>query len=480
MSFRSLHDFVLFLEERRQMKRIRQPVSPLLEITEIADRVVKNDGLALLFENVAGSSFPVLINVFGSEQRTAWALGCEKLDDLAQELGELIKTQPPQNLIDKIKMIPKLAQVAKFMSKKVSSGACQEMVMDPPDLSKLPIIKCWPKDAGRFITFGMVITKDPNTHIRNVGIYRMQVLDNQSTAMHWQMQKTGRRHFEAYKESGGEMPVAVAIGGDPAMTWAACAPMPDGLDEFLLAGFVRKKGVELVKCKTNDLEVPADADFILEGYVDPKEELVTEGPFGDHTGYYTPPELFPKFHVTAITHRKNPIYFTTIVGRPPMEDAWMGKAVERIFLPLLQMTFPEVIDMHVPAVACFHNLAILSIKKQYPGHAKKIMHSLWGMGQMMTNKCLIVVDHDVDVQDLYEVTWRVTNNIDAERDIVFAEGPIDHLDHAAPRQFVGSKMGIDATRKWKEEEHYREWPEDIEMDEETKRQVDQIWKELGL
>lgn len=480
MSFRSLNDFVLFLEERHQLKRVRQPVSSILEITEIADRAVKNGGPALLFENVVSSQFPVLINAFGSEQRTAWALGCEKLDDLARELSELIKTQPPQNLIDKIKMIPKLAQVAKFMPKKVSSGACQEAIMDPPDLSKLPILKCWPKDAGHFITFGMVITKDPNTHIRNVGIYRMQVLDNQSTAMHWQMQKTGRRHFEIYKERGEKMPVAVAIGGDPAMTWAACAPMPDGLDEFLLAGFCRKKGVELVNCQTNDLEVPADADFIIEGYVDPKEEFVTEGPFGDHTGYYTPPELFPKFHVTAITHRNNPIYLTTIVGKPPMEDAWMGKAVERIFLPLLQMTFPEVVDMHVPAVACFHNLAIIAIKKQYPGHAKKIMHSLWGMGQMMTNKCLIVVDYDVNVQDLYEVTWRVANNIDAKRDIVIVEGPIDHLDHAASRQFVGSKMGIDATRKWKEEEYYREWPEDIEMDEATKRRVDSIWKILGL
>lgn len=480
MSFRSLNDFVLFLEERRQLKRIRQPVSSILEITEIADRTVKNGGPALLFENVDGFKFPVLINAFGSEQRTAWALGCEKLDELAQELCALIKTQPPQNLIDKIKMIPKLAQVANFMPKKVSRGICQEIVMDPPDLSKLPILKCWPKDAGRFITFGLVITKDPNTNLRNVGIYRMQVLDNQSTAMHWQMQKTGRRHFEIYKERGEKMPVAVAIGGDPAMTWAACAPMPDGLDEFLLAGFVRKKGVELVKCKTNDLEVPVDADFVIEGYVDPAEPLVTEGPFGDHTGYYTPPELFPKFHVTAITHRNNPIYLTTIVGRPPMEDAWMGKAVERIFLPLLQMTFPEVVDMHVPAVACFHNLAIIAIKKQYPGHAKKIMHSLWGMGQMMTNKCLIVVDHDVNVQDLYEVTWRVANNIDAKRDIVIVEGPIDHLDHAASRQFVGSKMGIDATRKWKEEEYYREWPEDIEMDAETKRRVDQIWKVLGL
>ena len=286
------------------------------------------------------------------------------------------------------------------------------------------------------------------------------------------------RHFERYKELKQKMPVAVAIGGDPAHTWAACAPLPDNMDEFLMSGFVRKKAVELVKCQTNDLHVPADADFVLEGYVDPAEAFVSEGPFGDHTGYYTPQEMFPRFHVTRITHRKNPVYFTTVVGRPPMEDAWMGKAVERIFLPLMRLTFPEIVDVHLPIAACFHNMAIIAIKKQYPGHAKKIMHSLWGMGQMMTNKALIVVDHDVNVQNLYEVTWRVSNNIDAKRDFIFVDGPVDHLDHASSRQFVGSKVGIDATRKWKEEDYHQTWPEDIEMDQQTKEKVDKIWKRL--
>lgn len=480
MAFNSLKDFCLFLGERKQLKRISAPVSPKLEITEIADRLVKAGGPALLFEKVNGSPFPLLINAFGSEKRMAWALGVERLEDIARELGQLVKTQPPQKLIDKIRMLPKLAKVAAFLPKKTAHGPCQQVVMDPPDLSKLPILTCWPKDAGPFITFGMVITRDPDTGIRNVGIYRLQVLDKQSTAMHWQMHKVGRRHFERYRELNLRMPVAVAIGGDPALTWSACAPLPDGVDEFLMAGFVRKKPVTLVRAITQDILVPAEADFILEGYVDPKEPFVTEGPFGDHTGYYTPPEPFPKFHVTAITHKQSPIYLTTIVGKPPMEDEWIGKAVERIFLPLLRLTFPEIRDIHLPAAACFHNLALISIKKQYPGHAKKIMHSLWGMGQMMTTKCLIVVDHDVNVQNLYELTWRVANNIDARRDITFAEGPIDHLDHAAARQFVGSKMGIDATRKWPEEEHYRPWPEDIVMDPAVKKRIDAMWKQLGL
>lgn len=481
MAFKSLGDFVRFLEERKELKRISHPVDPKLEITEIADRLVKKgNSPALLFENVKGSEFPLLINAFASEKRMAWALGIEKLDDLAAELAELIKTQPPQSLIDKIRMLPKLARIASFMPKKTGSGACQEVVMDPPDLTKLPVLTCWPKDGGPFITFGTVYTKDPDTGIRNVGLYRLQVFDGQTTALHWQMHKTGRRHFERYRERGEKMPVAVAIGGDPALTWAASAPLPDGIDELLMAGFIRKKTVELSACRTNELFVPADADFVIEGFVDPKEEFVMEGPFGDHTGYYTPQEPFPKLHVTAITHRKNPIYFTTIVGRPPMEDGWMGKATERIFLPLLQMIHPEVVDMHLPPVACFHNLALISIKKQYPGHAKKIMHSLWGTGQMMTNKLLVIFDHDVNVQDLHEVVWRLTNNIDAKRDITFVEGPVDHLDHASSRQFVGSKMGIDATRKWKEEEYYQTWPEDVAMDAATKRRVDEIWEKLSF
>jgi 4-hydroxy-3-polyprenylbenzoate decarboxylase len=326
----------------------------------------------------------------------------------------------------------------------------------------------------------MVITRDPDTGRRNVGLYRMQVLDKNSTAMHWQIHKVGSRHFQRYKELKQKIPVAVALGGDPVLTYTATAPLPDGIDEFLFAGFLKGEAVEMVPCLTQDLQVPASSDFILEGYIDPEEALVEEGPFGDHTGYYTPVENFPRFHVTKITQRKDPIYLSTIVGRPPMEDTFLGKATERLFLPLVQMTFPEIIDMNLPPEACFHNLCILSIKKSYPGHAQKIMHSLWGMGQMMFCKCFIVVDHDVNVHDLTDIVWRVSNNIDAKRDIVFVEGPVDHLDHASPRQFIGSKMGIDGTRKWKEEGYDREWPEDIEMDGKVKDRVTALWKTLGI
>jgi 4-hydroxy-3-polyprenylbenzoate decarboxylase len=326
----------------------------------------------------------------------------------------------------------------------------------------------------------MVITRNPDNHKRNVGLYRMQVLDKTSTAMHWQIHKTGAQHYRRYQELKQKIPVAVAIGGDPALTYTATAPLPEQVDEFLFAGFLKGSPVEMVPCLTQDLEVPASADFILEGYIDPNEALVDEGPFGDHTGYYTPVEKFPRFHITKVTQRKDPIYLTTIVGIPPMEDAYLGKATERLFLPLIQATFPEVIDMNLPPEACFHNLCILSLKKSYPGHAKKIMHSLWGMGQMMFCKCFIVVDHDVDVHNIGEIVWRVSNNIDARRDTVFVEGPVDHLDHASPQQFLGSKMGIDATRKWKEEGYEREWPRDIRMDETIRKKIDALWKILNI
>ncbi|HKX12670.1 MAG TPA: menaquinone biosynthesis decarboxylase, partial [bacterium] len=364
--------------------------------------------------------------------------------------------------------------------KTTSHASCQEIVWDEVDLSLLPILKCWPQDGGRFITLPMVITRDPDSGRRNVGLYRMQVLDKSSTAMHWQIHKVGARHFQRYKELKQKIPVAVAIGGEPVLTYTATAPLPDQVDEFLFAGYLKGSPVELVDCLTNDLQVPASADFVLEGYIDPNEALVDEGPFGDHTGYYTPVEKFPRFHVTKITQRRDPVYLTTIVGIPPMEDKFLGLATERLFLPLVQMTFPEVIDMYLPPEACFHNLCILSIKKSYPGHAQKIMHALWGMGQMMFCKCFIVVDHDVDVQNVTEIVWRVSNNIDAKRDLVLVEGPVDHLDHASPRQFVGAKMGIDATRKWKEEGYEREWPQDIRMSEEVKRKVDDLWPSLKL
>lgn len=481
----SLRHFINFLESKNQLIRIQDPIRAELEITEITDRVTKAGGPALLFENVIKvdgqkSQFPLLINSYGTWQRMAWALGVEDVEQIAREIDEVIKTQPPSGLLDKLRMIPKLAKLGSYLPKTVSKGACQQVVQAPVDLSILPYLKCWPQDGGPYITFPVVITKDPDTGIRNVGTYRMQVFDKQTTGMHWQIHKGGAKHFQRYRELRQKIPVAVVLGGDPTYGYAATAPLPDNVDEMILAGFIRKQGVEMVRCKTIDLEVPADADFILEGYVDPMEPLVQEGPFGDHTGYYSLADNYPLFHVTAITHRKDAIYPTTIVGPPLQEDGFIGKASERIFLPLIKTTFPEIRDMNLPIEACFHNLAIVSIKKQYPGHAKKMMHSFWGMGQLMFSKCIIVVDDDVNVQDLREVTWRVANNIDPRRDITFAEGPLDALDHSADQFAYGSKMGIDATTKWKEEGFPREWPPLIKMTEDVKRKIDTIWKQLGI
>lgn len=357
---------------------------------------------------------------------------------------------------------------------------CQEVVIDPPNLYRLPIPKCWPGDGGPYITLGNVITKDPETGIRNVGLYRIQIFDEKTTAMHWQIHKVGSRHFDKYKEIKKKIDVAVFLGGDPVLTYAGSAPLPDMMDEILFAGFLRKKGFEMVKCKTIDLEVPADADFVIEGFVDPTESPVKEGPFGDHTGYYSLTDNYPLFHVTAITHRKEAIFPSTIVGPPPMEDAYLGKATERIFLPLLRTTFPEIVDMHLPIEGAFHNLAIVSIKKGYPGHARKIMHSLWGTGQLMFTKCVVVVDHDVNVQNLKEVTWHLTANLDPKRDFLFSEGATDALDHASPTFGVGSKIGIDGTRKWKDEPGCREWPDVIQMSPEVKTKIDALWTKLGI
>ena len=483
--YQSLRQFVSFLEERKELVRIKEPVKADLEITEITDRVTKSGGPALLFENVIKvdgrrSQFPLLINTYGTWKRMAWALGVEDVEEIARELEALIKTEPPSGLMDKLRMLPKLAKIGSYFPKTVSKGACQEVALPEPDLSIIPYIKCWPDDGGPYITFPVVITKDPDTGIRNVGTYRMQVFDKKTAGMHWQIHKGGSKHFQRYRELKQKIPVAVCLGGDPVLGYAATAPMPDNFDELLLAGFIRKKAVELVKCKTIDLEVPADCDFVIEGYVDPLAPLVKEGPFGDHTGYYSLADDYPLFHVTAITHRKEPIYPTIIVGPPIQEDGCLGKATERIFLPLIKATFPEIRDMHLPIETCFHNLIIVSIKKQYPGHAKKIMHSFWGTGQLMFSKCIIVVDEDVNVQDLKEVAWRVSNNIDARRDVIFAEGPVDALDHAAEQFAYGSKMGIDATRKWKEEGFQREWPEVVKMSPEVKKRVDELWNKLGI
>jgi 4-hydroxy-3-polyprenylbenzoate decarboxylase len=480
MAYDNLAEFVQVLERAGELKRVSHPVKAELEIAEIADRVMKAGGPALLFENVVGKNIPLLINAFGSTKRMALALGVKDIEDIAGEITKLIQTRPPKSFKDKLGLLSELVKLAGIPPKIVKEAPCQEVIEREPDLNILPVLTCWPGDAGPFITLPMVFSKDPVTGTRNVGLYRMQVFDQRSTGMHWHLHKVGARHFNQQKERQGKLPLAVCLGGDPAMIYAATAPLPPQIDEILFTGFLRKKGVALVKGITVDVEVPANSDIVIEGYVDPAEPLRREGPFGDHTGFYSLADDYPVFHVTCITHRKNPIYPTTIVGRPPMEDAYLGKATERLFLPLLRVTLPEIVDMNLPVHGVFHNLAIISIKKEYPGHARKVMHALWGLGQMMFTKTLIVVDHDVNVQDLAEVTWVVGNHIEPKRDTIFSDGPVDVLDHAAPMLGYGSKLGLDATRKWKSEGFEREWPGAIVMDDKTKKYIDSIWNKLGL
>jgi len=474
--------FVRALEQRSELVRIRRRVDPRLEIAAIADRVTKAGGPALLFENVAGARFPLLINAFGSRARMSLALGVQDIEDHARALSELVSAPAggAGMLAELVRKLPELAHVPPHV---VGSGACQEIVQRGADvdLDALPILTCWPLDGGPFITLPQVITRDPENGSRNVGCYRMQKLDRATTAMHWQVHKTGARHFRRAREIGQRrLDVAVALGGDPALTYAATAPLPDGIDEWMFAGFLRKRAVAMVRCQTVDLDVPADADFVLEGYVDLEEDLAIEGPFGDHTGYYTPADRFPRFHVTAITHRANAVFPATLVGPPPMEDAWLGKATERLFLPLLRTLFPEIVDMNLPVEGAFHNLAIVSIKKQYPRHAARLAHGLWGAGQMMFSKIVCVVDDDVDVQNVGEVAWRVLANLDPKRDLSFVEGPIDQLDHGADQALWGGKVCIDGTRKWREEGYAREWPEPCRMSADVERHVAAIWPELGL
>ena len=473
-------EFVQVLEREGELKRIHHPVKAELEIAEIADRVMKKGGPALLFDNVVGKDIPVLINAFGSFKRTALALGVRDVEEIAREIEHLTRLKPPASLRDKLLFLPELLRLAGASPKLAGDGECHEIVERNPDLNTLPVLTCWPGDAGPFITLPLVISRDPVDGKRNVGLYRMQVFDAQTTGMHWHPHKVGARHFQRRKEKKGRMELAACLGGDPVLTYAATAPLPDQIDEILFAGFLRKKGVELVKGITVDLEVPANSDIVIEGYIDPAEPLRREGPFGDHTGFYSLADDYPAFHVTCITRKKKPIYLTTIVGRPPMEDAYLGKATERIFLPLLRLTFPEIVDMDLPIHGVFHNAAIVSIKKEYPAQAKKIMHGLWGLGQMMFTKIIIVVDHDVNVHDPAEVTWIVGNQIDPKRDVIFVEGPVDVLDHAAPLMGYGSKMGIDATTKWRTEGFEREWPAPIVMDEKTKKHIDAIWEKLGI
>jgi 4-hydroxy-3-polyprenylbenzoate decarboxylase len=552
LAYDDLREWIHALEKHGELKRIKEEVSPELEITEITDRVSKAGtkgprdqgikgaaslpesnyapgGPALLFENVAGHpGHQVLINQFGSERRMAMALGVERIDEIAERIHALMNVKAPAGLLDKLKMLPKLGELASVFPKTVSAkdAPCKEMIRrEDFDLNYFPILKCWPHDGGRFITLPCVHTRDPRTGKRNIGMYRMQVYDGQTTGMHWQRQKVAAEHYrEALragalwtddttgtgsarvammaesaggatrvpdgpigglpqvslgKLKGSRLEVAVAIGTDPATTFAAIVPAPPDIEEFLIAGFLRGKPVEIVQCETVDLEVPACAEIVLEGYVE-LGELRAEGPFGDHTGYYTLQDEYPVFHLTCITHRRDPIYAATIVGKPPMEDAWMGRAVGRIFLPAMKMAIPELVDVNLPVEAVFHNLMIVSIRKSYPGQARKVMNAIWSLGQAMFTKCIVVVDEDCDVQDIGEVVLRVANNIDPERDIQFTLGPVDSLDHASRLPNYGSKMGIDATRKWKAEGFERPWPAMIEMDSATKARIDAMWAKLGL
>jgi 4-hydroxy-3-polyprenylbenzoate decarboxylase len=525
LAYDDLRDWLAALDRAGELRKIRTEVDPILEIAEITDRVSKGTwggsgsedkgrethqpGPALLFQNVKGyAGTQVLINQFGSPRRMNLALEVDALDEVAERIRGFMDVKSPQGFLDKVKMLPMLAEMGKFFPKTVATGPCKEVIRrENFSVLDFPILQCWPNDAGRFITLPCVVTRDPRTGKRNVGMYRMQVYDGQATGMHWQRQKVAAEHYRdrmrAAAKAGelsagvdlmartgggamlaegprpsGKMEVAVAIGTDPAVTFSAIVPAPPDVEEYLIAGFLRQKPVELVKCETVDLEVPASAEIVLEGHVH-LDELRSEGPFGDHTGFYSLEDQYPVFHLSCITHRKNPIYATTIVGKPPMEDGWMGKAVERIFLPLMKLTIPELVDVNLPLEGVFHNLMIVSIRKSYPGQARKVMNAIWSLGQAMFTKCIIVLDEDVNVQDLGEVTLKALNNIDPERDIQFTMGPVDSLDHASRLANYGSKMGIDATRKWPTEGFTRPWPDEITMDAKTKALVDAKWKQLA-
>ncbi len=480
MAYEDLREFIRALERNNELKRIPFEVDPKLEITEFADRAVKGGGPALLFEKVKGSKFPVLINSFASMKRMEIALQVGSVDEVAKRISEYLEMRMPEGLLNKLKMLPKLAEMGAFFPKIVSKGACQEVVNHDPKLSEIPVLTCWPEDGGPFITLPMVFTKNPETGKRNCGMYRMQVYDDRTTGMHWQTHKQGAEHQRRRLAAGQtRMDVSVAIGSDPATMYSAILPLPPDLDEMMISGFLRGSPVEMVKCVTNDIEVPANAEFVLEGYVDVTESR-REGPFGDHTGYYSLADQYPVFHVKCVTHRRDPIYATTIVGPPPMEDFYMGKAIERIFLPLMRLQLPEVRDMCMPAEGIFHNIMLVSIRKSYPGHARKVMNAIWGLGQAMFTKVIVVVDEDVDVQNVSEVAWRALNNIDPERDMQFTMGPIDSLDHASRLVNYGSKVGVDATKKWPGEGFTREWPDVLKMSPEVKQKVDELWRKAGL
>jgi 4-hydroxy-3-polyprenylbenzoate decarboxylase len=478
MPTRDLREWIALLEREGELVRIAAEVDPYLEMTEIVDRTVRSGGPALLFERPKGSAIPLLINQFGTERRMCLAFGVERLDDIAEKLGDILEMQPPEGLAAKVRGLRTLKSIADSRPKLVKRARSQEVVLtgEDVDLGLLPVQTCWPGDAGPFITLPAVITRDPRNGQRNVGMYRMQVLGPRSTAMHWQIHKDGRAD---YLFTEGRMEVAVALGLDPISAYSASAPLPKHIDEFMLAGFLRDSPVELVKGVTVDLEVPADAEIVLEGYVERGASLAVEGPFGDHTGYYTPAEQFPVFNVTAITMRKDAVYPSIVVGKPPQEDAWLGKATERIFLPAVKLTVPEIVDYDLPVAGAFHNLAIVSIRKAFPGHARKVMHAIWGLGMLSLTKGVVIVDEHVDVHDYEQVTFYVGANVDPKRDIVITEGPLDHLDHASTLQFIGGKIGIDATAK-SPAEGARDWPPEIEMSAEVQELVDRRWGEYGL
>jgi len=486
----NLRQFISELDGTGELVRVSRPVSVLHEIAEVADRCMKSaaGGPALLFErpvlaNGQVGEMPVAINMFGSVNRMSLALGVDKLDEIGARIDGLLKLNVPEGWREKLSLLPKLAEIAKYPPRRTRGRApCQEVVMQGSDidLEALPIITCWPGDAGPYITLPQVVTRDARSGVRNVGMYRVQVLSKNQLAMHWQRHKVGAAHWRDMAARGERMPVAIVLGGDPPSVYSASAPLPPNVDEYVFAGFLRRRPVSLTRAVTSDLDVPAESDIVIEGYIDPREELVVEGPFGDHTGFYSLADYYPAVHVTAITQRNDPIYPTTIVGRPPMEDFYLGHATERIFLPLMKLNLPEVVDYHMPAAGVFHNLVFVSIDKQYPGHAWKVMNGLWGLGLMSLAKVIVVVDGNVNVRDADEAWWVTLNNIDPQRDVRFTMGPIDVLDHASRAFTYGSKMGIDATTKWKEEGFDREWPQRIEMAREVKSRIDAIWDELGI
>lgn len=484
LSYANLRDFIRALETSGELRRISEPVDPILEVTEIADRVMKSPdgGPALLFQNLHGAStMPLLINAFGSRRRMQMVCGEQSISDVTENFLAMLEPKGSLGFMDKLKMLPKLKQLNEIFPTEVSQrqAPCMEVIVENPSFDLMPVCQCWPDDAGRFITMPMVFSRDPRTKAANCGMYRLQVYDEKTCGMHWHLHKGGAEHLRQMAQRGEMLPVSIAIGGGPVEVFTAACPLPPDVFEMLFAGLIRGEAVKMVKCRTNDLMVPAESEIVLEGYVDPAEMRI-EGPFGDHTGYYSPADDYPVFHLTAMSHRRDPIYIHTIVGKPPMEDAYMGEAIEALFTPLMKRQLPEVVDMHMPTEGVFHNLMILSIRKGYPGHARKIMHSIWGLGQAMFTKLIVVVDEDVDIRNYRELAWRALGSVDYARDVEIVKGPVDDLDHSSQLPRFGGKMGIDATTKWPGEGFERNWPEIIEMSDDVKAKVDEMWGRLGI